>query len=377
VSVLPDRLGWPLRKYWIDIAWAVFAGLNLAAMLAFPTWETVPFHFIWVSVTILYGFRVWKVRSTMWTLAAVIIATSMFIGIDILRQKQPLDEITEVPLMSAMFVAMVWHARRRLAMMDDLQRISEVNLALLQRERRFIQDASHELRTPIAVALGHTELIKRMSTEELVVKDAGVAMDEMLRLRRLADRLLILASVHHPGFLHTSAVELAPLVVETLRRWSTEDRRWSVGTVDEATVDADPDRLQLALDALIENAVKHTAPGDSIELSLERHANAAVLSVADTGTGISPEASERIFDRFARADPDRSRDGGGVGLGLSVVKAVAEAHGGSVDVRSSLGKGSTFALRLPLAAARHLPDRAEEPGRSAGAGAVAGQVPVG
>jgi len=377
VSVLPDRLGWPLRKYWIDIAWAAFAGLNLAAMLAFPTWETVPFHFIWVSVTILYGFRVWKVRSTMWTLAAVIIATSMFIGIDILRQKQPLDEISEVPLMSAMFVAMVWHARRRLAMMDDLQRISEVNLALLQRERRFIQDASHELRTPIAVALGHTELIKRMSTEELVVKDAGVAMDEMLRLRRLADRLLILASVHHPGFLHTSAVELAPLVVETLRRWSTEDRRWSVGTVDEATVDADPDRLQLALDALIENAVKHTAPGDSIELSLERRANAAVLSVADTGTGISPEVSERIFDRFARADPDRSRDGGGVGLGLSVVKAVAEAHGGSVDVRSSPGKGSTFALRLPLAAARHLPDRAEEPGRSAGAGAVAGQVPVG
>src|SRR6266496_3561595 len=195
VSTLPDRPRWPLRKYWIDIAWAVFACLNLVAMLAFPTWETVPFHFIWVSVTIVYGFRVWKVRSTVWALAAVIIATGMFIGIDILRQKQPLDEISEVPLMSAMFVAMVWHARRRLAMMEDLQRISSENLTLLQRERRFIQDASHELRTPIAVALGHTELIKRMSTEELVVRDAGVAMDEMLRLQRLADRLLILASV--------------------------------------------------------------------------------------------------------------------------------------------------------------------------------------
>jgi signal transduction histidine kinase len=375
VSILPDRPRWPLREYWIDIAWAAFACLNLAAMLAFPTWETVPFHFIWVSVTILYGFRVWKLRSTMWTLAAVIIATGMFIGIDILRQKQPLDEITEVPLMSAMFLAMVWHARRRLAMMQDLQRISAENLALLQRERQFIQDASHELRTPIAVALGHTELIKRMSTEELVVKDAGVAMDEMLRLRRLADRLLTLASVDHPGSLHTSTVDLAPLVLETLRRWSTEDRRWSVGAVDEATVDADPDRLQLALDALIENAVKHTTPEDSIELSLNRRAKSAVLAVADTGTGISPEALERVFDRFARADPARSRDGGGVGLGLSVVKAVAEAHGGSVDVRSSLGKGSTFAIRLPLAATRRLPDVAAEPGRSAGP--VAGQVPVG
>jgi len=311
----------------------------------------------------------------MWTLAVVIIATSMFIGIDILRQKQPLDEITEVPLMSAMFVAMVWHARRRLAMMDDLQRISEVNLALLQRERRFIQDASHELRTPIAVALGHTELIKRMSTEELVVKDAGVAMDEMLRLRRLADRLLILASVGHPGFLHTSTVELAPLVVETLRRWSMEDRRWSVGAVDEATVDADPDRVQLALDALIENAVKHTTPEDSIELSLKRRAKTAVLAVADTGTGISPEASERIFDRFARADPARSREGGGVGLGLSVVKAVAEAHGGSVHVRSSLGRGSTFSIHLPLAGTKQLSARPAEPARSSGE--VVGQVSVG
>jgi signal transduction histidine kinase len=375
VSVLHDRPRWPLREYWIDIAWAVFACLNLAAMLAFPTWETVPFHFIWVSVTILYGFRVWKVHSTIWVLAAVIGTTGMFIGIDILRQKQPLDEITEVPLMSAMFVAMVWHARRRLAMMEDLQRISEENLAILQRERRFIQDASHELRTPIAVALGHTELIKRMSTEELVVKDAGVAMDEMLRLRRLADRLLILASVDNPGFLHTFTVDLAPLVVETLRRWSTEDRRWSVGTVDEATVDADPDRLQLALDALIENAVKHTTIEDSIELSLKRQAKAVVLAVADSGTGISPEALDRIFDRFARADPARGRDGGGVGLGLSVVKAVAEAHGGSVDVRSALGKGSTFALRLPLAGTRRPPARATEPGHSADA--VLGQVPVG
>src|SRR6266498_3990808 len=117
--MLLDRPGWPLREWWIDIAWAAFACLNLAAMVVFPTWETVPFHFIWVSVTILYGFRVWKVRSTVWTLAAVIIATGTFIGIDILNDKQPLDEITEVPLMAAMFVAMVWHARRRLAMMHD------------------------------------------------------------------------------------------------------------------------------------------------------------------------------------------------------------------------------------------------------------------
>jgi signal transduction histidine kinase len=373
--MLSDRWEWRLRSHWIDIAWAAFACLNLVAMLVFPTWETVPFHFIWVSVTLLYGFRVWKVRSTLWTLAVVLIATSMFIMIDVIHDKTPLEEMTEVPLMSAMFLAMVWHARRRLSMMDDLRRVSDENVALLQRERRFIQDASHELRTPIAVALGHTELIKRMSTEESVVKDASVAMDEMLRLRRLAERLLVLASADHPGFLHTSRVDLAPLVLETLTRWSTEDRRWSLGAVDEATIDADPDRLQLALDALIENAVKHTTPDDSIELSLKVQVREAVLKVVDTGTGIPPEALDQIFERFARADGARSRDRGGVGLGLSVVKAVAEAHGGSVDVRSSVGKGSTFFLRLPLAGTHGLPDSSVKPGRSAGA--VVGQVPVG
>src|SRR5439155_19388476 len=227
-------------------------------MLVFGPWETVPFHFIWVSVTLLYGFRVWKVRSTAWTLAVVMLATGAFILIDVSRGVQPLDEITEVPLMAAMFVAMVWHARRRLSAMEELQRISEANLALLERERRFIQDASHELRTPITVALGHAELIQRSGADGLVSADAAVVIDELLRLRRLADRLLALAAADQPGFLVKSRVDLGPLVGETLRRWSPTSRRWVLGHVDEATVHADRDHLQLALDALIENAVKHT-----------------------------------------------------------------------------------------------------------------------
>src|SRR5438093_9896201 len=153
-SMAPDRLKSLFRTYWIEIAWGAFACLNLVAMLVFGEWETVPFHFIWVSVTLLYGFRVWKVRSTAWTLAAVMATTGTFILIDVQRNLQPIDEITEVPLMAAMFVAMVWHARRRLSAMEELQRISEANLALLERERRLIQAASHALRTPITVALG-------------------------------------------------------------------------------------------------------------------------------------------------------------------------------------------------------------------------------
>jgi len=363
------RMAW---SHWIEIAWGIFAGLNLVAMLLFGDWETVPFHFIWVSVTLLYGFRVWSVRSTVWTLVVVMATTGAFILIDVDRGLQPIDEVTEVPLMAAMFVAMVWHARRRQSAMEALQRVSEVNLALLERERRFIQDASHELRTPITVALGHTELIQRNTGHELVAEDAAVVADELHRLRRLAERLLVLAAAEHPGFLLKTTIELEPLLVETLRRWSPTPRRWGLGDVDEARVDADRDRLQLALDALIENAVKHTAPEDSIELGLSRRENTAVLTVADTGAGIPPETLDRIFDRFARADPARNRDRGGMGLGLSVVRAIAEAHGGSVRVRSSPEKGTTFEMLLPLAA-----DELELDPLTAGASSAPAETVVG
>jgi signal transduction histidine kinase len=346
-SMRIDRAPWPLREHWIDIAWGAFACLNLGAMLLFAEWETVPFHFIWVSVTILYGFRVWRVRSTMWALAGIILATSTFIGIDIVRGAQPVDEITEVPLMSAMFVAMVWHARRRLSATEEIERISESNMRLLGRERRFIQDASHELRTPITVALGHAELIQRTTADPLVAEDAAVIADELLRLRRLADRLLLLASAEHPDFLRKTPVALGPLLAETLRRWSPMPRRWALRSTEEATVEADGDRLALALDALIENAVKHTNPEDTVELSLRRDGGMAIVSVSDWGAGIPAEDLKRIFDRFARVDSGRSREGGGAGLGLAVVKAIAEAHGGEVRVQSRSGMGTTFELRLP------------------------------
>ena len=118
---------WPFKAYWIDVAWGLFALANLAGMITFPTWETVPFHFIWVSLTILYGFRVWRVGPTVWTLAAVMASTASLIAFDVTRGTQPLDEITEVPLMAAMFVAMVWHARRRLSAMKEIEQVSEVN----------------------------------------------------------------------------------------------------------------------------------------------------------------------------------------------------------------------------------------------------------
>jgi len=109
----------------------------------------------------------------------------------------------------------------------------------------------------------------------------------------------------------------------------------------------DADRLAVALDALIENAVQYTQEGDLIEIRVGRRADLVEVSVRDTGRGIEAQDLDRIFDRFARADPSRSRHTGGFGLGLSIVRAIVEAHGGTVAVESGAGRGSTFRIALP------------------------------
>jgi signal transduction histidine kinase len=345
----PERRPWPSRGFlWIDVAWGVFALLNLVAIYVFADWETVPFHFIWVSLTILYGFRVWRIRATLILLGAIIVATGVLLGIDIARNAQPLDEITEVPLMSAMFLAMVWHARRRLTVTEELKRVSDANLRLLERERRFIQNASHELRTPITVAIGHAELLQRSTDPSRMAADARVVLEELMRLRRLSDRLLLLAAADDPDFLHKKPIEVEPLLVSALQRWSPTPRLWRLGTTDEAVVDADADRLALAIDALVENAVKHTTPDDWIELAVRRN-HGVEISVADSGTGIPAKDLDRIFERFARSDISRQRDSEGLGLGLPIVKTIAEAHGGTLSIRSDVGKGTEFTISLPLA----------------------------
>lgn len=347
-----DRVRQFARAYWVDITWVVFIGLNLIAMRLIPAWQTIPFLIIWVSLTAIYGFRLWRVGSTILTVAVVTLSTGGLIGWQVLRGQQDADYLAEVPLLAIMFVVMVWHARRRLAAMEEMKRVSEHNLLLLDQQRQFLQDVSHQLGTPITIALGHTELITHAATDQAIVKDARVAVDELLRMRRLANRLILLASTDGPDFLRLAPVDVAELVVETLHRWSQTPRRWSLGTLAEASVQGDWDRLTLALDALIENAVDHTDVDGQIELSARREGEKVVLAVADSGSGIPAAEVGRIFGRFSRIDAGRSRETGGFGLGLALVKAIAEAHHGSVHVQSTVGKGSVFELLLPTSMAQ-------------------------
>ena len=186
------------RASWVDIAWVIFIILNLLAMRFLPGWQTVPFLIIWVSLTAIYGFRLWRLGSTLLTVLTVTPATGGLIG----------------------------------------------SLAV-------------------------------------------------------------------------------------------------------AEVPGDAERLTTALDALIENAVSHTDMDGRIELSSRREGESVVLAVTDSGSGIAAAEVERIFSRFSRTDAGRNRKAGGFALGLAIVKAIAEAHNGSVHVRSTVGEGSAFELHLP------------------------------
>ena len=265
-------LNWA-RSSWVDIAWVAFVAINLVAMRLLTAWQTVPFLAIWVSLTVIYGFRLWRIQPTILTLAAVTIATGGIIGVQVLKGQQDADYLAEVPLIALMFLVMVWHGRRRLAAteerlaaMEEVQRVSQENLRLLKQQRRFLQDASHELGTPITVALGHAELIERAVTNPVVAEDARVVTDELMRLRRLSTRMLLLASAEGPDFLHLTPVPVESVVVDALDRWGHTPRHWRLGPVAETTVLGDRDRLAVALDALLENAVAHTSPGDRIEV---------------------------------------------------------------------------------------------------------------
>jgi signal transduction histidine kinase len=203
------------------------------------------------------------------------------------------------------------------------------------------------LRTPITVARGHAELIRGAGVNGQIGRDADVILDELGRLSRLSERLLILTAAGNPGFLSRSDVEVEPLVVGLMCRWSPTARRaWRVQVGAEGTIRADRERLETALDALLENAVHATDDGGMIRVECRADGDRLVLEVADDGRGIRAGDLARIFERFSRIEPDRTRGNGGTGLGLSIARAIVEAHGGSIAVDSDEGRGATFRICL-------------------------------
>jgi signal transduction histidine kinase len=230
-------------------------------------------------------------------------------------------------------------ARTFNAMMDRLQEAFDS-------QRRFINDAGHELRTPITIVRGHLELMGYSPQEQQ--ETVELVLDELDRMGRLVNDMIALAKAERPDFLQYETIETAAFVHDLFTKAQTlADRNWQLVCYCSGTVRGDRQRLTGAVLNLLRNAAQHTQTTDTIELGCRQTAIQTQFWVKDTGTGIAPEDQQRIFERFART-ADRQSDGSG--LGLAIVKAVTEAHQGQIDLVSQPGGGSTFTLTLP-----HLP----------------------
>ena len=246
---------------------------------------------------------------------------------------------------------------RRIAVQgsDEIAELARTFNAMLDRleaafasQRAFVSDAGHELRTPITIIRGHLELLGDDPQER--ADTVALVTDELDRMARFVEDLLTLAKAERTDFLRVEDLDLDVLSEELLAKAAAlGPRAWRLERVGAGRLTADRQRLTQAVMNLASNAVQHTDEGDPVVLGSEFSGGHARLWVRDAGPGVAPEDRERIFERFARAG-GRPRQSEGAGLGLAIVRAIAEAHGGRVELDSRQagpGAGSTFTIVIP------------------------------
>jgi len=296
------------------------------------------------------GLAFWLVRVGLRPLEGMGETAGSIAAGDLSRRVEPADARTEIGRLGLALNAML----AQIEAAFDERRASESRL------RRFVADASHELRTPLTSIRGYAELFRRGagSRPEDLAKTMRAIEAEASRMGILVDDLLLLARLDQGRPLEREPVNLSRVASEAVEsaRAIEPDRPGDLEFDGPAMVAGDRGRLRQVLDKLLDNARVHTPAGTGVKLSLGTEADCVLLSVADQGPGLQPDVAARVFERFYRGDPARSRRTGGAGLGLSIVSAIVEAHGGSVACRPNDGTGATFEVRLPA--------RTEEPAPS-------------
>lgn len=240
---------------------------------------------------------------------------------------------------------------------DELARLGRTFNEMLDRiersfaaQRAFLDDAAHELRTPITIVRGHLEVLGDDPDER--AETVALVTDELDRMSRYVSDLLLLAKSEQPDFLRLEPVDLGEWAADVHARVTgLADRDWHLDAapaVGYVITLADPDRLSQAAINLASNAAQHTGVGDQIGFGVAAENGTARIWVRDDGPGIDPALQTHLFDRATRGEQSRFERREGTGLGLAIVRAVVEAHGGTVGVASEPGHGATFTIHLPI-----------------------------
>ncbi|MFE6160207.1 ATP-binding protein [Streptomyces sp. NPDC056486] len=235
---------------------------------------------------------------------------------------------------------------------DDIAALAETFNGMLDRlerafaaQREFVDDAGHELRTPITIVRGHLELMGDDPRER--EETTRIVMEELDRMSRIVEDLLLLAKAERPDFVTPEPVQLAELTADVfVKARALGDREWKLAEVADGETGLDPQRITQAMVQLAQNAVQHTVPGQRIGIGSRGTAGRIELYVADSGPGVQAQDAAVIFERFRRGTARRGSRATGAGLGLAIVRAIAEGHGGQVELRPTEGGGATFVLVL-------------------------------
>ncbi len=245
---------------------------------------------------------------------------------------------------------------------DALERLSVALNEMLARLResvhlsqRFLADASHELRTPLTIVKGELEELAASPGCAAATVDAiGSVLEEVERLKHLVEGLMAISRLDTGDakreLVHIDLMELVATTTEQMRLVAEDGGiRLECADLQSVAVMGDRGRLQQVVVNLLDNAIKYTPRGGTVRINTLRSGREGVLVIRDTGIGIPSEAIAHVFERFYRVDEARSRDSGGVGLGLAIVKAICNAHGAAIELTSTVGVGSQFSIRFPLA----------------------------
>jgi two-component system OmpR family sensor kinase len=340
-----------------EVGWVVFAVANIAVILRLRNYQTVPFHFVWISLSFLYGFRVWRPRATIAVLLGVCLATGLALWVVVRAGNAGLDEVTEVPLMAAVFVAMVWHARRRQLAIDAVEAALRREHMATERLREadamkdtFLQAVSHELRTPLTVIVGIAGTLERddvrldaTETRQLT----GLLGANARKLRSMLSDLLDLDRMSR-GILEPkrTTTDVGELVRQAVEASAVFGARPIELELEPVVVSVDGPKVDRIVDNLLVNAERHTPPGTPLRVLVRAEGEGVLIGVDDEGPGVPHALQEIIFEPFRQGDGN-DMDGQGSGIGLSLVSRFAELHGGRAWVTDRDGGGASFRVYLP------------------------------
>ena len=333
------------------VPWVAFAGVCTVTMWLAPGDETVPYHLAWVALAVAYGAEAWPWAQTVTAVAIYTVVTGAVFLVRAATGVIAWEETTEIPMMSGLVLLVVWSIRSRHVAFGSLTRLAEKDRLASEQRERLSRMTSHEMRTPATIAMGYTEMLLSQESDPQRVEDLLVIRDELGRLVMAGDRLL--RTIRMPDLDDLREHDLQRLLQEVAHRWQVLAERTWVVTCEPITHACSADRLRACLDTLVENAVRYTAPGDTVRIHAEVSGGEVTIGVADSGPGMDPlmmdalcsgsDAVSETEAEYRALDPKAQ-----TGLGLALVREVATARGGRMLAGRAAEGGVDVAIVVPF-----------------------------